>query len=120
MSSSSKRRKFLKNAGSTALFASLGTSFLISCDDAEEVIIPDDNDDNNDDEDDNDNDELTDKLNSLEEKYKDQDIPRPDHWGGFIVVPDTIEFWQGHDGRLHDRLKFKKENDNWVINRLSP
>ena len=65
-------------------------------------------------------DELTDKLNSLEEKYKDQDIPRPDHWGGFIVVPDTIEFWQGHDGRLHDRLKFKKENSNWVINRLSP
>ena len=65
-------------------------------------------------------DELTDKLNSFEEKFKDQSIPRPDHWGGFIVVPDTIEFWQGHDGRLHDRLKFIKQNGGWSINRLSP
>ena len=64
--------------------------------------------------------ELTDKLNSFEEKYKDKDIPRPDHWGGFIVIPSSIEFWQGHDGRLHDRLKFEKENNNWVIKRLSP
>lgn len=64
--------------------------------------------------------ELTDKLNSFEEKYKDKDIPRPDHWGGFIVIPSSIEFWQGHDGRLHDRLKFEKENNNWVLKRLSP
>ena len=64
--------------------------------------------------------ELTDKLNSFDEKYKDKDIPRPDHWGGFIVIPSSIEFWQGHDGRLHDRLKFENENDNWVMKRLSP
>ena len=64
--------------------------------------------------------ELTDKLNSFDEKYKDTDIPRPDHWGGFIVIPSSIEFWQGHDGRLHDRLKFENENDNWVMKRLSP
>ena len=64
--------------------------------------------------------ELTDKLNSFDEKYKDTDIPRPDHWGGFIVIPSSIEFWQGHDGRLHDRLKFEKENDNWLMKRLSP
>ena len=64
--------------------------------------------------------ELTDRLNSFDEKYKDKDIPRPDHWGGFIVIPSTIEFWQGHDGRLHDRLKFEKENTNWVLKRLSP
>tara|TARA_Y100000768_G_C23791276_1_gene592704 strand:+ start:58 stop:657 length:600 start_codon:yes stop_codon:yes gene_type:complete len=64
--------------------------------------------------------ELTDKLNSFDEKYKDTDIPRPDHWGGFIVIPSSIEFWQGHDGRLHDRLKFEKENNNWVLKRLSP
>ena len=64
--------------------------------------------------------ELTDKLNSFEEKYKDKDIPRPDHWGGFIVIPSSIEFWQGHDGRLHDRLKFEKENTNWALKRLSP
>ena len=64
--------------------------------------------------------ELTDKLNSFDEKYKDTDIPSPDHWGGFIVIPSSIEFWQGHDGRLHDRLKFEKENDNWLMKRLSP
>ena len=64
--------------------------------------------------------ELTDKLNSFEEQFKDKDIPRPDHWGGFIVIPSSIEFWQGHDGRLHDRLKFEKENDNWAMKRLSP
>ena len=64
--------------------------------------------------------ELTNKLNSFDEQYKDADIPRPDHWGGFIVIPSSIEFWQGHDGRLHDRLKFEKENNNWVIKRLSP
>ena len=64
--------------------------------------------------------ELTDKLNSFDEKYKDTDIPRPDHWGGFIVIPSSIEFWQGHDGRLHDRLKFEKENNYWVLKRLSP
>tara|TARA_Y100000022_G_scaffold198349_1_gene208503 strand:+ start:284 stop:883 length:600 start_codon:yes stop_codon:yes gene_type:complete len=64
--------------------------------------------------------ELTNKLNSFDEQYKDADIPRPDHWGGFIVIPSSIEFWQGHDGRLHDRLKFEKENDNWVMKRLSP
>ena len=64
--------------------------------------------------------ELTDKLNSFDEKYKDTDIPRPDHWGGFIVIPSSIEFWQGHDGRLHDRLKFEKENNNWAMKRLSP
>ena len=64
--------------------------------------------------------ELTNKLNSFDEQYKDKDIPRPDHWGGFIVIPSSIEFWQGHDGRLHDRLKFEKENNNWVMKRLSP
>ena len=64
--------------------------------------------------------ELTNKLNSFDEQYKDADIPRPDHWGGFIVIPSSIEFWQGHDGRLHDRLKFEKENDNWLMKRLSP
>ena len=64
--------------------------------------------------------ELTNKLNSFDEQYKDKDIPRPNHWGGFIVIPSSIEFWQGHDGRLHDRLKFEKENNYWVLKRLSP
>ena len=63
---------------------------------------------------------ITDKLKALEDKYKEKKIPRPDHWGGFIIVPETIEFWQGHEGRIHDRLKFFRKNESWKIERLSP
>ena len=63
---------------------------------------------------------ITDKLKVLEEKYDGKKIPRPDHWGGFIIIPDTIEFWQGHEGRIHDRLKFVRQKENWKLNRLSP
>tara|TARA_B100000035_G_scaffold307361_1_gene310512 strand:+ start:6 stop:605 length:600 start_codon:yes stop_codon:yes gene_type:complete len=63
---------------------------------------------------------ITSKLNELEKKYDGKEIPRPDHWGGFIIVPTTIEFWQGHEGRIHDRLKFYKENSEWKLVRLSP
>jgi len=63
---------------------------------------------------------ITSKLNELEKKYNGKEIPRPDHWGGFIIVPTTIEFWQGHEGRIHDRLKFYKENSEWKLVRLSP
>ena len=63
---------------------------------------------------------ITSKLNELEKKYNGKEIPRPDHWGGFIIVPTTIEFWQGHEGRIHDRLKFYKENSKWKLVRLSP
>jgi len=63
---------------------------------------------------------ITNKLTILEEKYKDKKIPRPEHWGGFVIIPETIEFWQGHEGRIHDRLKFRKEGAGWKINRLSP
>ena len=63
---------------------------------------------------------ITNKLAILEERYKDKKIPRPEHWGGFVIIPETIEFWQGHEGRIHDRLKFQKEGAGWKINRLSP
>ena len=54
-------------------------------------------------------------------KFSDTEkIPRPPHWGGYLVIPQRIEFWQGRSGRLHDRLVYSKENDNWVINRLAP
>lgn len=56
----------------------------------------------------------------LEEKYKDQEIPRPPHWGGYRVVPDLFEFWQGRASRLHDRLQYKLENGIWTLERLSP
>ena len=63
---------------------------------------------------------ITNKLSELEKKYEGKEIPRPDHWGGFIIVPKIIEFWQGHEGRIHDRLKFQKENSGWNLVRLSP
>ena len=47
-------------------------------------------------------------------------IPMPDHWGGYILVPTSIEFWQGRENRLNDRLLFTLEDGSWILNRLSP
>ena len=63
---------------------------------------------------------ITNKLEELEKEFDGKEIPRPNHWGGFIIVPESIEFWQGHEGRIHDRLKFYKVDEQWKINRLSP
>ncbi len=48
------------------------------------------------------------------------DLPLPDFWGGYCVAPDTVEFWQGGPGRLHDRLRYRRGADGWVIERLAP
>lgn len=64
---------------------------------------------------------LTTRLADLTEKYANQSIPRPNHWGGWRVVPDVIEFWQGRPNRLHDRLRYRLvSSDNWRRERLSP
>ncbi len=47
-------------------------------------------------------------------------VPRPPHWGGFTVVPATVEFWQGRPGRLHDRLRYRAAAGGWVVERLAP
>ena len=47
-------------------------------------------------------------------------VPRPDYWGGYLVVPETVEFWQGRPSRLHDRIRYHKVSDNWIRERLSP
>lgn len=49
-----------------------------------------------------------------------ENIPRPAHWGGYRVLPTLIEFWQGRSSRLHDRIQYRKENNNWIIERLAP
>lgn len=61
------------------------------------------------------------KLNDLESQYEGKEIPRPEFWGGFIVKPIEIEFWQGRPNRLHDRIRYQLQEDfNWKIERLSP
>lgn len=47
-------------------------------------------------------------------------VPRPPHWGGYLVVPDAVEFWQGRPSRLHDRIRYRLENSEWIRERLSP
>ena len=65
--------------------------------------------------------ELESKLNALEQEFEGKDIPRPNFWGGYIVKPIEIEFWQGSANRLHDRVRYRLQpNYNWEINRLAP
>ncbi|MBW4616540.1 MAG: pyridoxamine 5'-phosphate oxidase [Desmonostoc vinosum HA7617-LM4] len=64
---------------------------------------------------------LEQRLRELQSKYENQEVPRPPHWGGLRVIPTEIEFWQGRSSRLHDRLLYKRlENNSWKIERLSP
>jgi pyridoxamine 5'-phosphate oxidase len=57
---------------------------------------------------------------ALELQYPGGQIPRPEHWGGYRVVPAVIEFWQGRPSRLHDRLRYTRSDRGWLIERLSP
>jgi pyridoxamine 5'-phosphate oxidase len=63
---------------------------------------------------------LENSMSEALEKYAGTNPPRPKHWGGYVVMPDTIEFWQGRTGRLHDRLLYAKEDQTWTISRLCP
>lgn len=63
---------------------------------------------------------LENRQRELEMQFDGQPVPRPSHWGGFRVVPDALEFWQGRPSRLHDRIRYQKEGGNWIIERLSP
>lgn len=61
------------------------------------------------------------RVAELDEEYADVDVPLPPRWGGFVVVPDNFEFWQGRPGRLHDRITYERTADgDWTIERLSP
>ena len=61
-----------------------------------------------------------DTLNSLESKFKDKEVARPLHWGGYCIEPIKVEFWQGRPSRLHDRLEYKREDGKWIYKRLAP
>ncbi len=63
---------------------------------------------------------LIDKVNELKLKYKGQDIPCPEFWGGYCLVPTYFEFWRGRVNRLHDRVFYKKENNTWSKGVLAP
>jgi pyridoxamine 5'-phosphate oxidase len=65
-------------------------------------------------------DELENHIVILKEKYANQVVPRPDHWGGYIVKPTNMEFWQGRPSRLHDRIRYKFVDGSWIIDRLAP
>ena len=64
--------------------------------------------------------ELTHKLNEITKQFEGKVVPRPLHWGGYRLVPNLIEFWQGRPSRLHDRIVYTKINDKWERSRLSP
>jgi pyridoxamine 5'-phosphate oxidase len=65
--------------------------------------------------------ELEEKLKQLEKSFEGKEIQRPKYWGGFIVKPVEIEFWQGRANRLHDRIRYKLDDEyNWIIERLAP
>ncbi|MFZ9332542.1 MAG: pyridoxamine 5'-phosphate oxidase [Chitinophagaceae bacterium] len=64
--------------------------------------------------------EIIQKVEELEQTYASGEVPRPAHWGGYRVVPDCIEFWQGRSSRLHDRIKYLRAGSEWKIVRLAP
>lgn len=63
---------------------------------------------------------IEERVAYFEQKFKGIDVPRPEHWGGYLITPINYEFWQGRASRLHDRLAFHEENGTWTVNRLAP
>jgi pyridoxamine 5'-phosphate oxidase len=64
--------------------------------------------------------ELEQQAEELEKQYRDREIECPEHWGGYRLKPERIEFWKSRLGRLHDRILYQREGDSWIITRLAP
>lgn len=67
-----------------------------------------------------DRDELMELVTEFERRFHDRDVPRPPHWGGWRLVPQVWEFWQGRASRLHDRFRYRRDGDGWRIDRIAP
>lgn len=63
---------------------------------------------------------LENHLKELELEYENKEVPKPTNWGGYIVTPLTLEFWQGRPNRLHDRIRYTLDKGSWIIQRLAP
>ena len=64
--------------------------------------------------------DLTERFLHYENKFKDENIPCPDFWGGYLIKPISIEFWQGRSSRMHDRILYEKKSGNWELSKLYP
>ena len=60
------------------------------------------------------------RFDEAQRRFPGEDIARPPHWGGYRVVPDAFEFWQGRTGRLHDRIEYRRDDTGWGVRRLAP
>ena len=64
--------------------------------------------------------ELEQRVHELAQRYAEQPVPPPPHWGGWCLTPEEFEFWQGRESRLHDRIRYRRADPGWTIERLSP
>ena len=60
------------------------------------------------------------RVRDIEAKYEGREVPRPAFWGGYRVEPEVVEFWQGRENRLHDRILYRREEWGWKTERLQP
>ncbi|HET8975010.1 MAG TPA: pyridoxamine 5'-phosphate oxidase [Solirubrobacterales bacterium] len=63
---------------------------------------------------------LEERFAELLREFDGKEVPRPEHWGGYLLRPESIEFWQGRDNRMHDRFRYTRDGGGWRIERLSP